>query len=282
MLSTEIPGTVTKIHVKVGDKVTKGQVLAETDSRAMQQQMATMQTSLALINQLFEKQKNLWDQKIGTEVQFLTVKAQKEATESALAGMQEQLRMSKIISPIDGTVDYVNLKLGQSVMPGMQAISVINFSNLKVKADVAESFSSRIKNGDEAIVVFPDMRDSIISKVHYASRGINPLSRTFGVEVLLDTRKEYHPNMVAKLRINDYRSPKPTLVVPVKFIQKSSNESYVMLAEKGRAVKRTITVGREYRGQAEITSGLKEGDQLITEGYDLVNEGDLVSTKRAD
>lgn len=280
-LSTEMPGTITKINVKVGDEVRKGDVLAETDVRALNQQLATMQVSLDLARQMYDKQKNLWDQKIGTEIQFLQAKTGKEASESGLASLQEQIRMSKIISPIDGTVDNVNIKIGQAVSPGIPAISVINFSNLKVKAQVAESYTARIKNGNEVLVLFPDMNDSIRSKVHYASRAIDPLSRTFNVEVNLDNKKEYHPNMVAKLKINDYISKEPGIVVPVKYIQKGAGESYVLVSENGKVVKKLITIGREYAGEAEISEGLKPGDQLITEGYDLVDLGDPVIAKTA-
>lgn len=279
-LSSEMPGTITKINVKVGDKISKGQVLAETDSRAAQQQLAAAQVSLALVTQLYEKQKSLWDQKIGTEMQFLQSKAMKEATEAAIAGIQESLRMAKITSPIEGTVDGVNIKLGQAVAPGVPAINIVNFSKLKVKADVAESYASRVKNGNEVVVLFPDMQDSVYATVYYASRAINLLTRTFGVEVLLDTKKEFHPNMVAKLKINDYQSPKPVLVVPVKFIQKTTNESYVIVSENNKVVKKTVTIGREYDGMAEINTGLNEGDLIITEGYDLVHEGDLIILKK--
>jgi membrane fusion protein, multidrug efflux system len=278
-ISSELPGTVTKINVNVGDKVSKGDVLAETDSRAMQQQVAAMNTSLALVTQMYEKQKKLWDQKIGTEMQYLQVKAQKEASESAFAALQEQVRMTKVISPIDGTVDAINIKIGQAIQPGMPAVSVINFSTLKVKADVAESYAARVKNGNEVLVIFPDMHDSVRSKIHYASRGINAVTRTFGVEVPLDNKKEYHPNQVARLRINDYTSEKAGLVLPVKFIQRGSSEKFVMVAEKGKAVKKTVQIAREYGGLAEIASGLKEGDLVITSGYDLVNEGDKVNVK---
>ena len=280
MLSSEIPGTITKIKLKVGDEVSKGQVLAETDSRATQQQLAAMQVSLALVTQIYEKQKNLWDQKIGTEVAFLSTKTQKEGLETQMSAMQETLRMSKIISPINGTVDQLNIKIGQAVAPGVNAISVINFSNLKVKADVAEAYTARVKTGNEVLVLFPDMKDSLTSKVHYASRGINNLTRTFGVEVLLDGNKEYHPNMVARLKINDYKSEKPEIIVPVKYIQKGADESFVMVVENGKAVKKAVKIGREYNGVAEITSGLKEGDLLITEGYDLVVEGAEVKTTK--
>jgi RND family efflux transporter MFP subunit len=279
-LSSEIPGTITKINVKVGDEVTKGQVLAETDSRPMQQQLSDLQTSYDLAKQMFEKQENLWNQKIGTEIQYLQAKSGKESLEKKIAAVQEQIRMSKIISPIDGTVDNVNIKIGQMVAPGLNAISVINFSNLKVKADVAETYASRVKIGNEVQVLFPDIKDSVVSKVRYASRAINPMSRTFNVEVGLDNKKEYHPNMVAKIRINDFQSEKPEVVLPEKYIQKGSNELYVMVAENGKAVRKVVQVGKEYRGNAEILSGLKAGDVIITEGYDLVNEGDKVAVKK--
>lgn len=275
-LSSEMPGTVTRIHVKVGDHVSKDQVLAETDVRAQLQSMADLQTNYELVKQVYEKQKALWDQKIGTEVAFLQAKTNKESTERKISTLQEQIRMSRIISPIDGTVDLVNLKIGQAVAPAQGVINVVNFSNLKVKADVAESYASRVHNGQEAIVFFPDIKDTVVSKVHYASRAINALTRTFAVEVSLDNKKEYHPNTVAKLRINDYQSAGPVIVVPVKFVQKGENGSFVMVDEKGKAVKKEVTVGREYAGMAEIKSGLSAGDLMITEGYDLVNEGGKV------
>ena len=279
-LSSEMPGTITKINVKVGDEVSKGQVLAETDSRAIQQQIADVQTSLDLAKQIFEKQKNLWDQKIGTEIQFLQAKNTKESLEHKITTMQEQVRMSKIISPINGTVDAVNIKIGQAVAPGVPAINVINFSNLKIKADVSESYANRIKIGNETLVLFPDMHDSINSKVNYSSRAINNLTRTFGVEVLLDNKKEYHPNMVAKLKINDYQSATPKIVVPVKFIQKGTNDNFVFISVDGKVVKNMIKISHEYNGLAEVSEGLKEGDLLITEGYDLINEGDNVNVKK--
>jgi len=213
-------------------------------------------------------------------MQFLQAKTTKESLEKKMGTMQEQLRMSKIISPINGTVDAVNIKIGQAVAPGIPAISVINFSNLKVKADVAETYASRVKKGNEVQVFFPDMNDSINSKVNHASRAITPLSRTFGVEVLLDNSKEYHPNMVAKLKINDFQSPTPVVVVPVKFIQRGTTENYVYVVNGNKAAKKIITTGREYNGLAEVTSGLVAGDMLIVAGYDIVNDGDAITIKK--
>ncbi len=279
-LSSEMPGTVSNILVKVGDEVNKGQVLAETDARAIQQQMSDLSTNMELVNQVYQKQKNLWDQKIGTEIQYLQAKTNKESMEKKMATLQQQMNMSKVVSPINGTVDAVNIKVGQAIAPGIPAINVINFSNLKVKAEVAETYASRVKKGNEVLVIFPDMNDSIVAKLNHASRAINALNRTFGVEVILDNNKEYHPNMVAKLKINDFQSPAPVVAIPVKYIQRGTDENYVYVVANNKAVKRAIKTGKEYAGMAEVTSGLSPGDLLITAGYDLVNDGDAVSVKK--
>lgn len=273
-ISSEMPGTITKINVKVGEEVNKGDVLAETDARAITQQISDLQTNAELVNQIYQRQKNLWEQKIGTEVQFLQAKTNKESMEKKMASLQEQLRMSKIISPIAGTVDAVDIKLGQMVSPGMPSIRVINFANLKVKADVAESYASKIKKGSEVIVRFPDTNDSLVAKVNFVSRAINTNTRSLTVEVLLGNNKEYHPNMATRLNINDYQSAEPVIIVPVRTIQKDENNaSFVYVAEGNIAKKHLITIGKEYGGRSEIINGLKEGDKLVTLGYDLINEG---------
>ncbi len=276
-ISTEMPGTITKINVQPGDEVSVGQVLAETDSRAINQQKLDLETNAQLIKQVYDKQKALWDQKIGTEVQYLQAKTNYESMQNKLASLQEQIRMSKIISPINGTVDAVDIKLGQSVAPGMPAIRVINFANLKIKADVSETYASKIKKGSDVIVYFPDLKDSLVAKVNFVSRAINPATRTFNVDVLLDNKKEYHPNMVAKLSINDYRSTTPQIIVPVRTIQKDeTNQSFVFIADGNVVKKQIVTIGKEYNGKAEILSGLKEGDKIVTLGYDIVNTGDTI------
>jgi RND family efflux transporter MFP subunit len=280
-LSSEMPGTITKINVKPGDEVHKGQVLAETDARAIQQSLSDLQGNADLINNLYDKQKALWDQKIGTEVQFLQAKNQKESMEKKIGALSEQLRMSKIISPIDGTVDAVDIKLGQLTAPGMPAIRVINFSNLKVKADLAESYASKVHKGDEVIIKFPDSNDTIVSKVSYSARAISALNRTFGVEILLDNKKDYHPNQIAILSINDYKSEKPVMAVALNYIQKDlKGQPYVLVADGNKAAKRNVTLGKEYNGTVEIKSGLSESDLLITSGYDGLNEGDAIKIKK--
>jgi RND family efflux transporter MFP subunit len=281
-LSTQMPGVITRINVKAGDEVSKGQVLAETDINALMQQISDLETNLSLAKQAFTKQQNLWKQNIGTEMQFLQAKTTKESLEKKMSAMNEQVRMSKIISPINGTVDAVNIKIAQMVAPGMGAINVVNFNNLKVEADLAETYSSRVKTGNTVQIYFPDINDSITGKINYAARAINPMTRTFAVEILLPSGSKYHPNMVAKLKINDYQSSKPVIIIPVKFIQKDGNESFVLVEEAGVAVKKTVSILKEYNGMAELSNGLIEGDKVITEGYDLINAGDKVKTKTTE
>ncbi len=280
-VTAEIPGTITRINVHPGDEVSKGEVLAETDARAIQQSISSLQSNLELITQLYEKQKALWEQKIGTEVQYLQAKTNKESVEKQLSALQEQLRMSKIISPIDGTVDGVDIKVAQAVVPGFPAIRIINFSNLKIKAELAESYADRVKKGDVVKIYFPDVNDSTESVVNYAARTINNSSRTFTIEAILDNKKNYHPNMVAKIKINDYKSPQPVITVPVKLLQTTlSGEKFVYVAKGIRVEKRVVNTGREYNGRIEIIRGLKEGDGVITEGYDNINEGETISFKK--
>ena len=279
-LASEMPGTITKINVKPGDEVTKGQVLAETDARALNQTISDLQTNADLVNLLFEKQKALWDQKIGTEVQYLQSKAQKDSMDKKIMTLQEQVRMTKIISPINGTIDAVDIKLGQLTAPGMPAIRVINFSNLKVKADLAESYAAKVHKGDEVLIKFPDTNDTLTARINYSSRAINAMNRTFGVEILLSNNKEYHPNQVAVLCINDYKSSKPVISIPLSYIQKDlKGTPFVLIANGKIAVKKNVVLGKQYNGVAEIIEGLSDSDLLITSGYDGLNDGDAIKIK---
>lgn len=274
-LSAEMGGTVTKINVKEGDEVRKGQVLAETDNKMIVQGMAEVQTQLDLANNLYQKQKSLWDQKIGTEMQYLQAKTQKEALEKRMASMQEQLDMTRIKSPIDGQVDAVDIKIGQVTAPGMPAIRVVNFNNLKVVGEVPESHASKVKKGNPVLVYFPDTKDSLRSNITFAARVINPLNRTFTVEVNLGNKQEYHPNMITVIKIIDY-TKEDAIVVPVKIIRRTEKGDFVYVVDNGKAVKRTVQYSRVYNGIAEITSGLKTGDKLIVSGYNGLNEGESV------
>ena len=274
-LSPEMGGLITKINVKTGDEVSKGQILAETDNKVIVQGIAELQNALDLATTLFDKQKNLWDQKIGTELQFLAAKNQKESLEKKMMTLQQQLDMTRIKSPINGTIDAVDVKVGQMSAPGFQAIRVVNFDNLKVKGEVSEGFSGKVKKGDVVEVFFPDMHDSLTAKIDFASKVISPLTRTFTVQVNLDGKKDYHPNMVAVMKIVDYMKEHAT-VIPVNLIRTTDDGEFVFIEENNLVRKVKVKSGRIYNGNAEITEGLKEGDHLITKGYQELNEGEKI------
>jgi membrane fusion protein (multidrug efflux system) len=275
LVNPEAQGIVTAVYVNIGQSVSKGQVLAQIDDNVLRQNMAQLQTQIDLANNLYNRQKNLWDQKIGTEVQFLNAKTQKEGLDRQMNVLKTQQSMYKIKSPISGSIEQMDLKVGQAAMPGMNAIRVVNANSLKAKALVAESYLGKVGQGDDVRVIFPDLKDSLTTKVSFASKVIDPASRSFNVEVKLPSNNKYRANMIAILKVVDYRNNK-AIVIPVNVIQKSESGSYVLVSENGKAKRAVITVGRTIDGKSEILSGLKEGDQLIVTGADNLNEGDQV------
>ncbi len=274
-VNPEAQGVITAVYVKIGQNVSKGQVLAQIDDKVAKQSIAELQTQLDLATSLYNRQKNLWDQKIGTEVQFISAKTQKEAAELRIATTRSQIAMYKVKSPINGTIDAMGLKVGDAVAPGMSGIRVINTSNLKAKAQVAETYAGRVSQGDEVNILFPDLPDSLRTKINFASKTIDPASRSFEIQVNLPANKKYRPNMLAVLKIVDYQNAK-ALVIPVNAIQKSETGDFVFVATNGKAKKVMIKSGRTYNGNVEIVSGLKVGDKVITIGTQDLNEEDSV------
>jgi membrane fusion protein (multidrug efflux system) len=273
----EVGGVITAINAKVGQHVGKGQVLVQLDKSVLTQQIAQADAQLNLNRTLFQRQKNLWDQKIGTEVQYLQAQTTLQSAEKQVAALRQQAAMYTIKSPINGTVDQMDLKLGQSVAPGLSGIRIVNADNLKVKADVPESYGSRINQGDIVKVVIPDVPDSVNAKVTFAAKVIDPSSRSFAIEVKLPSRKTLRPNMTATLKIVDYQKNN-SLAVPLNAIQKSENGDYVFIDQGGIARRKQVKVGSTYGGRSEILSGISAGDKLITDGASNIEDGDHVKT----
>lgn len=280
MLSPESGGTITSLNVKPGDIVSTGEVLAVVDDKLIRQGMSELQSQLDLATQIFNRQKNLWDQKIGSEVQFLQAKTNKEAFDRKMGSLRQQMDMTRIKSPISGTIDDVKIKVGQTVAPGMPAIRVVNLNALKVKGEIAESFINRVKKGNDVILNFPDQNKNIATQIDYSGNRIDPINRTFNVEVRLkDKSTDVRPNMIAIMKIADY-TDSTAFVLPVGAIQKSSDGEFVYVAtqEKGQLVvkRKTVKSGMIYNGFTEITAGLVSGDKVITNGQQSVIEGDLI------
>jgi RND family efflux transporter MFP subunit len=274
-------GIVEEIYVVEGQPVKKGQVLAKLDDAIYQTQLKTAQSNLEYVTTLYNKQKALWEQKIGSEVQYLNLKNQKETLEGQVATLKQQINNCRIVSPISGTVEDIPIKKGQMVSPAVICFRVIDLSSLKIVADVAESYSTRIKVGDKVSVILPDLNKEITGKVDFSSRYINPVNRTFNVTLRIPSiDPSIKANMIAVLRIVDYQNP-AALVVPINVVQTDLKGKYILVAEKQDdsyvAHKKYVETGETYKGLVEIRSGLKVGDKVITVGFQELEEGQYVN-----
>jgi RND family efflux transporter MFP subunit len=278
MVSAEMMGVVTNVYVTEGQAVSKGQVLAQLDNSVISRNIESMEAQLELATSVYERQKNLWDQKIGTEVQFLQAKTNKESLEKQLASLREQKDKTRIKAPISGTVDAIIVKAGENIAPGMPAVRVVNTSDLKIQAPVSEAYVTDIKKGDKVLVKISELGKEVQAKVTFVSRTIDILSRTFNVEVALPSNPDLRPNMTATVRIVFETDPS-AVVVPINVVQEVNNEKIVYIAEqKGKhlvASKKVITVDGVYGNLAHV-EGLNAGDKLITVGYQGLNDGDYI------
>jgi membrane fusion protein, multidrug efflux system len=278
MISAKAAGTITHLYVNEGDQVSKGQTIAQIDNSIMLRSIESMKSQLELATSVYERQKNLWEQKIGTEVQFLQTKTQKESLEKQIASLQEQNELTKIKSTINGTVDALMIKQGENVAPGMPAVRVVNSSDLKLTAKISEAYATRVKKGDKVLVNVSELNREIPATVTFAGRTIDPLSRTFDVEVKLPSSADLRPNMTATAKVI-FHTENQALVIPINVIQEINNEKVVYIAEaKGNqtvAVRKVVTVDGVYGGLAQV-KGLKAGDKVITVGYQGLNDGDFV------
>lgn len=277
------PGIVKAIYVKEGQHVNKGQIMGITETtQTMEVGLQTLQTQLDLATTAYEKQKALWDQNIGSEIQYLQAKTQKETLEKQMALQKSQVEMTKLIAPISGTVDAVNLKvgdmaIGSQLMPG---IRIVNNNSLSVKAKLSDNDFGKVKEGDKVELEVGDNQKPIIANVSYVQKTIDARSRTFTVEVdLSNAGNALAANMIARLKIND-AIIKNAIVVPSNIVQTSVDGLYVLVAteENGQKIarKHMVQTGVEYKGQTVITDGLKEGDKIITSGYTEVVDGQKI------
>lgn len=273
MVSPDLPGTISRVFVKTGDRVRRGQLLAELENSVVKQSLSELQTQRDFASVLFEKQKSLWDQKVGTEVQFLQAKNNLTSVDRKIATVYQQLDLTRVKSPIDGTVDAVDIRVGQMFSPGMPGLRVVNSSDLKIVADVAEAYINTIREKDSVEVYFPDTKESIKTSIIHSGKVIDNLNRTFKVEVAVKGElSRLHPNQVAVLRIIDYRKD-DAMVLPIDVVQNTPEGSYVFTKTKGKARKTTVKTGKSYNGRIEITEGLMPGDSVITSGYQDLSDG---------
>lgn len=279
-------GQVRQVFVKQGDYVKKGQLLLKLDDVLANQQIEQIEVQLGLAKDLYQRRENLWKQNIGTEVELLQAKNNVEALEKQLALLREQSNMSNIYAQLSGVADMVNIKPGEFFSPQsatQMGIRIVNTDNLKLTAQVPETYIDRVKEGTPVEIHFPDVDKTIQSKISVKGRTIDPGSRSFYIEARIPSGSELRPNQLALVKIRDYVANN-ALTIPIRTLQNDEKGKFVMLMvnENGKAVarKQAIEVGELTGNQLEVKSGLKPGDIIITEGFQGLYDGQQVSTSQ--
>ena len=281
----EMSGTLQRVYVKEGQRVSAGQLLASIDDGGRSSQLSQLKTQAELSKTTFERRKRLWEQKIGSEIEYLSAKTNYEAAESAIKQAQSQLGKSTIRAPFSGIIDNVIKDQGTVVSPGpgSEVFRIVNLSDMYIEVDVPETYLGGIKVGKEAKVYFPVLGDTVTTKVRQTGNFINPSNRAFTVEIPVPNKKgNIKPNLTAKVNINDYTSEK-AIVIPQSIISENAEgDQYVYIAEltdgENEAIlkKSIIKTGKTQGSQIEILSGIKDGDHIIEEGARSVKDGQKV------
>jgi len=280
LIQPEFSGTLTSLTVKAGQKVSKGQILGRVDDAGMSQQLASLENQYALAKTTFERQKNLWDKKIGSEIQFLNAQTQMVSAQKAVAQMRAQLSKTIIRAPFTGTIDEVFVEKGQVVAPSQQGLMrIVNLNNMYVSTTVPETYIGKLKVGTEVDVYLAALGKNYKGKVRQVGNFINPNNRSFGIEVSLPNPENLlRPNQVAKLKIIDYIN-KNAIVVPTNVVQEdAAGDKFVFVVDgsngkTGIAKKAIVSVGKSSDNVTEILSGLSANDVIVTEGVNTISEG---------
>ena len=280
LVQPEFSGTLTTLNVKAGQRVSKGQILGKVDDAGMSQQLASIENQYALAKTTFERQKNLWDKKIGSEIQFLQAQAQMISAQKSVAQMRAQVAKTVIRAPFSGTIDEVFVERGQVVAPSPQGLMrIVNLSNMYVSTTVPETYIGKLKPGTEVDVFLTSLGKTYKGKVRQVANFINPSNRSFGIEVSVPNPDNLlRPNQVAKLKIIDY-TINNAIVVPTNVVQEDGEHNkFVFIAtnvngKSGVAKKVLVKVGKSSNNVTEILSGLAANDVIITEGVNNIADG---------
>jgi RND family efflux transporter MFP subunit len=280
LIQPEFSGTLTSLTVKAGQKVAKGQILGRVDDAGMSQQLASAENQYALAKTTFERQKNLWDKKIGSEIQYLQAQTQMISAQKAVAQIKAQLAKTVIRAPFSGTIDEVFVEKGEVVAPSPQGLMrIVNLNNMYVSTTVPETYIGKLKIGTEVDVFLSSLGKTYKGKVRQIGNFINPNNRSFGIEVSVPNPENLlRPNQVAKLKIIDYVNKEAT-VVPTSIVQEDgSGAKFIYIVENsngktGIAKKVIVTTGKSSDNVTEILSGLDVNTVIVTDGINNISDG---------
>ncbi len=279
-VNPETAGIIEEVFVREGQAVKKGDILARLDTELLERSMDELNVQLDLAKINYERQNNLWQQNIGSEMQYLQAKNSKESLEKRVESLKAQIEMAEIKSPVSGVVDVVYQKKGNIGSPQIRFAKVVNISKIKVYADVSESYLTKIKKGAKVDVYFPALNREIKATINQIGNTIDPNNRTFRVRInMRNPDGMIKPNLVSIIKLRDYLNEE-AIVVPVLYIKEDLKGSYTYIAEKqnGKNIARKIYLktGVTNNNLIEVTEGLTAGMQIISEGYNQVTDGTLL------
>lgn len=283
----ETAGILKRVFVKEGQTVNKGQIIASIDDGGLGQQVAQLQIQADLAKTTFERQERLWNQKIGSEIQYLQAKSSYEAQQKAVDQLNAQLNKTNVRAPFSGVIDDVITEQGAVVAPGQsQLVRIVNLSNMYIETDVPESYISNITKNKGVQVEFPVLGTTMEAKIRQAGNFINPSNRTFKVEVAIPNKdKKIKPNLTAKLKINDYTNEKAVLIPQSIISEDASGQQYIYIIKDktsnndGITERRDIETGKTQGDNIEILSGIENGVEIVNEGARNVRNGQSVTVK---
>lgn len=272
-------GILTSLNVIAGQRVNKGQVLGTIDDGGLSQQLAQAQSQLALAKTTFERQKRLWDQKIGSEIQYLQAQTNMVSQQKVVSQINAQLSKTRIIAPFSGVIDETLIERGQVVSPGQGLMRIVNLNNMYVSTSVPETYIGKLKVGTAVDVFLSSLNKSYAGRIRQVANNINPNNRSFAIEVSVPNKENLlRPNQVAKLRITDYTA-KNVIVVPTNVIQEDAQKNkFVFIVtnaagKTGIAKKVMVEAGQSSNNVTEILSGLSTNDIIVTEGVNTISDG---------
>ncbi|MAR98949.1 MAG: efflux transporter periplasmic adaptor subunit [Formosa sp.] len=279
-LYPENSGSITNIYVKEGQKVYKGQTLIQIDNSVLKSSIVELETQFELAKTTFERQKRLWDQNIGSEIQFLQAKAQKEGLENSLESLKAQEKKLKISAPFSGTIDEMFAKIGGLAAPMIPAVRLVNLNQIHVESEVTETYLKYVRKGTQVELFFPSIGKNISANVSQVGNYINPNNRSFKVRVDINNQNnELKANLLADIKINDFK--KMGIVIPAKLIQKDREGKqyvYTVIKEKGNYLskKNYIKAGMTYETDAFIIEGIQIDDLIVDKGARLIKANEMV------
>ncbi len=278
-VSPQMGGRIVSVNVISGQAVAKGQLLYELDAEVIRKGIDEVKVQLDFAQTLYDKQKRIYEQKAGSEIQYLTAKNQVESLERRLESLNEQLAMTRIKAPTAGFADNVTGKVGEMAMPGMPLVTIVNTSDMRVNVDLAESFISTVTNGDPVEVEFPEISDSLLTRINVVAKSVNPLSRTFRVEIpVRPVPANLRPNTTCRVLITDQVVPN-AIAVPIAAVLSDNAGSYVFVRdEKNVARRKSVETGLTSGGSIQIVKGLTAGEHVIVRGATDIADGQVVRT----